>query len=119
MTLRELYSKLHGNYNEACQRLINETMASRFVIKFLNDSSMQNLRNAVAAGDIEKSFRSVHTLKGVSANLAFTDLYNTAWTLTEHLRSRQQTADPVMLEALEKEYARTVALIEEFRDSQQ
>lgn len=117
MTIKECYTKLEGNFEDACKRLINEKMAARFVLKFPSDPSMQFLRDAIIAGDIEASFRSVHTLKGVSSNLAFTKLYQAASNLTEQLRPRQQQADPVLLEALEEEYRRTVDIILEYADN--
>ena len=117
MTVKECYERLQGDYADACRRLINEAILTRFVLKFPTDPSMQQLRDAVAAGDVETSFRSVHTLKGVAANLGFTQLYQAAWNLTEQLRPRQETADPDFLEALEKEYQLTLEVIGEFQSS--
>lgn len=112
MNIKECYDELQGNFTDACSRLINEAMVTRFVQKFPQDPCMQQLRDAVAEGNIETSFRAVHTLKGVAGNLAFTKLYQAAWNLTEQLRPRLEQADPALLSALEEEYARTIAAIE-------
>lgn len=117
MTIKELYDTLSGDYNEACSRLINEQLVARFVQKFPSDPSMQNLRDAVAAGDIKASFRAVHTLKGVCGNLAFTKMYQAAWNLTEQLRPLTDQADAALLDILEQEYKKTVSTIEEFSRS--
>lgn len=117
MTIKELYATLSGDYNEACTRLINEQLVSRFVQKFPSDPSMQNLRDAVAAGDIKASFRAVHTLKGVCGNLAFTQLYQAAWNLTEQLRPLTEQADAALMDILEQEYQSTVNAIDAFSKS--
>lgn len=114
MTIEQVYEELNGNFAEACERLINKANVERFVKKFPQDPSMQGLRDAVAAGDIETSFRSVHTLKGVAGNLAFTALFQAAWNLTEQLRPRLEQADKDLLEALEKEYQHTIDTLNTF-----
>ncbi len=104
MDIRECYEALHGDFDQACKRLMNERMVTRFVLKFPSDPSMQQLREAVAAGDNENAFRAAHTLKGVAGNLAFTALYRAACDLTEQLRPLSEPADPSLLAALECEY---------------
>lgn len=118
MKLVELYENLHGDYNDACKRLINEKMVTRFVLKFPDDPSMQQLRDAVAAKDIETSFRAVHTLKGLAGVLAFTQLYKAAWDLTEQLRPRLDQADSKLLELVENEYKICIDSIKEFAANQ-
>lgn len=114
MNIQELYSLIQGNYDEACKRLINEEMVSHFVRRFLSDPTMLSLRDAVKEGDIEKSFRAAHTMKGLAANLSFTKLYQASWDLTEQLRPRLYPADKDLLAALEAEYRRTIDAIEEY-----
>lgn len=118
MTVEELYDNLNGDFQEACKRLLNEKMVANFVLKFPTDPSMKQLRDAVAAHDIESSFRAIHTLKSVSGVLSLTRLYKVAWDLTEQLRSRLDPADPALLELVEKEYARTIKAINEFAENQ-
>lgn len=119
MKLNELYEKLNGDYNDACKRLINEKMVTRFVLKFPDDPSVQQLRDAVAAKDIETSFRAVHTLKGLAGVLGFSQLYKAAWDLTEQLRPRLDQADPKLLETVENEYMLCINSIKEFAASQE
>ena len=104
MDIRECYEALHGDFDQACARLMNERMVTRFVLKVPSDPSMQQLRDAVTAGDNERAFRAAHTLKGVAGNLAFTALYQAASNLTEQLRPLSYPADPALLAALEREY---------------
>lgn len=114
MTIQECYQKLHGNYEEVSKRLINEKMVTHFTLRFPEDKSMKLLLEAVEAEDIESSFRNIHTLKGVSATLSYTELYKVSYDLTEQLRPRKALADPKLLKKVVNEYNRTIAIIKEF-----
>ena len=87
MTLKECYATLCGNYDEALSRLMNERLMERFIQKFLSDPSFKEIKDAFDNKDGEKAFRGAHTLKGVSANLAFTKLSTSSSLLTEALRN--------------------------------
>ena len=105
MTVQECYEKLHGNYEDAKSRLMNDRLITKFMLKFPGDDSITILREAVKAGDIETSFRGAHTLKGVAANLGFTELQQAASDLTEQLRSRTAQADPELVRRVEEAYS--------------
>lgn len=115
MTIEECYTKLRGNYSEAKTRLMNDKLIERFILKFPDDPSMSTLQAMVEAGDIEKSFRAVHTLKGVAANLAFTQLFRDASNLTEQLRPLQNTADPELYSTLQKTYDMVLSVLAEYK----
>ena len=114
MTLRECYEKIGGDYEGSCKRLMNEKLLERFLQKFFDDPSMQLLVDAVKEGNIESSFRAVHTLKGVAGNLGLSRLYNSAVNLTEQLRPRQNQADSALLLALIDEYNATTGTLKEY-----
>ena len=111
MTLKECYDQMKGSYEEAKGRLMTDSMIERFIFKFLDDQTMANLRKAVAEGDIAVSFREAHTLKGVAANLAFTQLQQAASQLTEQLRPQHGTADAALMANVEKAYGIVVDAI--------
>lgn len=104
MNLEKLYKEIHGDYAEAKARLMNDRLVEKFVLKFLSDPSMQQLRDAIASGEHDVAFRAVHTLKGVAANLSFTELWKAASALTEQLRHSDGTVDETLLENLENAY---------------
>lgn len=104
MNLEELYKSLHGDYAEVKARLMSDRLVEKFVLKFPSDSSMQQLRDAIASGDLATAFRAVHTLKGVAANLSFSELRETASALTEQLRRGDGTVDDVLLMKVENAY---------------
>lgn len=114
MTIEECYNKLHGDYNEAKGRLMSDRLIDRFIRKFPLDPSMDALREMVAVGDNPSAFRAVHTLKGVAANLAFTELFRNAFNLTEQMRDCVSDADPELLAAVEDSYALVIKTLEEY-----
>ena len=83
ISMREAYEKIGANYDDACARLMGEEMLARFALKFLDDESMDKLEAAMAAGDAKEAFMAAHTLKGVSQNLGFDNLYEPAVVVTE------------------------------------
>ncbi|MCQ2412234.1 MAG: Hpt domain-containing protein [Sphaerochaetaceae bacterium] len=99
MTIRECYERLHGDYDLALKRLMNERLIDKFILKFPADNSIAILRDAIATCNAGEMFRGAHTLKGVAANLAFTELQMAASQLTEQLRPCNE---PVNLELYEK-----------------
>ena len=114
VSMREAYEKIGANYSDACVRLMGEEMLSRFALKFLDDESMDQLEAALAAGDAKAAFMAVHTLKGVSQNLGFDNLYEPAFVVTEALRD----ADIVDgahdgMHALRQQYAATMGALRE------
>lgn len=87
MNLQNCYDEFGGDFNDALQRLPSEAMIKKFVLKFLEDKSFENLCDALKNSDYPKAFMAAHTLKGICQNLSFTKLYHSSASLTEALRS--------------------------------
>lgn len=118
MTIRECYTMLGGNYDEILERLSSESMVDKFVGFFLSDESYATLVKAMKSRNKEDAFRAAHTLKGVCANLSFTDLFNASSNLTEELRKPAEEisakADELFIKVKE-EYDRTVNAIHTYK----
>ena len=115
MTLQECYEKLHGNYEDAKSRLAMDRLIEKFMLKFLDDTSMDLLKTSVAEENIQESFRAAHTLKGVAANLAFTELMERVSELTEQLRPCTGPADKVLYQKVVESYDLTIQAIEAYK----
>lgn len=74
MTLKECYDALGGNYEDTVRRLYNEKLVEKFLFKFEEDPSFENLKKALEEEDLETAFRAAHTLKGVAQNMGFDNL---------------------------------------------
>ena len=112
MNIEQVYEAAGADYAEAIARLGKPERVQKFALKLPKDDSMANLRAAVESGDVATSFRMAHTLKGVAGNLSFTALYQAASDLTEQLRPQEAPADPALMEAVERAYARTISALE-------
>ena len=109
MNINECYQAMGADYEEVFGRLRSERLITKFVLKFPGDPSFSQLQSTLE----EKAFRAAHTLKGVAQNLGFTPLYEATATLTEVLRAGNLPEDDNMMNAVAKEYERTVAAIEQ------
>lgn len=83
---------------------MNDNIATKFALRFLNDTTYAKLLEAVENENIEESFRMAHTLKGVSGNLGFYKLANAASELCEQLRPLKEKANNELLANVKKEY---------------
>ena len=113
MTLQECYEKMGGDYAEVLERLIRSDRIEKFVEKFLEDPTYQMLCEAKAAGDAQAVFLHIHTLKGLSQNLGFGDLYRASHEMTEAVRGGVPLKDERLFEAVAKAYNQTVEAIKE------
>jgi len=104
MSIQDCYSLMNGDYNNAKARLMNDRLIDKYLRKFLDDKTVPQLMDAAKAGDREAVFVSAHTLKGVAANMAFSELEQYASQLTEQMRSRQQDPDKNLLESIANSY---------------
>ena len=72
MTVKEFYDSIGVSPDEVIKRFGgSETMLTKFLNKFLADTTFNQLEEAVAAGDNETTFRAAHTLKGLAGNFDF------------------------------------------------
>ena len=107
MTIRECYDELGLDFDAVLSRLVNEKLVQKFALKFLDDPSFQNLRDALDSKDVETAFRAAHTLKGVCLNLGFDNLYPSSKDLTELLCAGSMDGYEDLFAEVEKEYNRT------------
>ncbi|MGN1206247.1 MAG: Hpt domain-containing protein [Eubacterium sp.] len=95
MTVKEYYDAIGGDYDEVMSRLSMESMIQRFLQKFKEDKSFEQLSEAMQQMDCEAIFKAVHTLKGVALNLGLARLSEISMKLTELVRGRHEKGDEV------------------------
>ena len=115
MTLQECYSALGGSYDEVISRLRSERLVQKFVLKFLDDKSMELLKTSMVEETYEEAFRAAHTIKGICQNLSFTRLYESSSALSEALRDGFRPEAPALAKQVEQDYEETAAAIREFQ----
>ena len=92
-------------------RFPKDVVIKKFLSKFLADKSYANLKEAIAAGNVEEAFRAAHTLKGVCLNLGFDNLYKASSAITEIFRAGELAGAKEAFEEVEKQYNITVNAI--------
>lgn len=90
MLLKECYEAFGGDYESVRDRIPQEEIIRKFLIKFLSEPSYDNLCKALAAEEYTEAFRAVHSLKGVCQNLGFDQLQKSSSVLTELLRNSME-----------------------------
>ncbi len=114
MDLREFFLLVGGDYDEITARLLSERIILKYVLRFKDDTSLEELRTAFEQKNTEVAFRIAHTLKGVCSTLGLGNLYKYSYELTEVLRN-QNNIDMKKAEELfllvEKYYIETKDLI--------
>jgi HPt (histidine-containing phosphotransfer) domain-containing protein len=102
------------NVEEALKRVMNNgKLLARLLTKFKTDNVnlLEETCGFVAAGDYEKAKVSIHTLKGIAANLAFTELYKQTVELEAQIKNG--SANPDTQERVKKCFAETLVHIDE------
>lgn len=115
--LQACYEKMGGDYAEVLERLGNAERIEKYVVKFLEDPTYGMLCEAKAAGDDEAVFLQIHTLKGVSQNLGFGNLYRASYEMTEAVRGGKTLKDEQLFDAVKEAYFETIAVIKQYEDN--
>ena len=84
MTLKEFYEQIDSDYKDVIKRLCDEDMIKKFVFKFPEDPSFNDLKDGLKKNDAEKAFCAIHTLKGVCSIWALKDCMRQAINLQKN-----------------------------------
>lgn len=113
MTLESFYNTIGGDYKKTVERLYNETLLRKFVMKYRSDGTFAQLKEAHDSKNWEEAFRAAHTLNGLALNLGFNQLNKSASALTEHLRGGKPLTDESLYNAVERDHMLVINSIDE------
>jgi HPt (histidine-containing phosphotransfer) domain-containing protein len=88
----------------------NKKLYVKLLLKFKDSTKLDELEALLAAGDLEKSQGIVHTLKGLAANLSFTELFKQSLELETQIKAK--AVNTVQLDALKGAFAKTLQEID-------
>ncbi len=110
MTIRELYEKMGGNYDQAVRVMRSDKLIDKYVRKFLSSDLDVMLAEAGKTMDGTRLFESAHAMKGVCSNLGLDELAKAANEITEEFRpgNPRKLSDEAVRERLD-------AIAERFR----
>lgn len=106
MTVREFYDGIGVSADEVIGRFGgSEAMLERFLKKFLDDKTFEQLCAAMQSKDWDAVFAAAHTLKGLTGNFDFHGVREPAVKIVEQYRANNFDAIPPLFETLKAAYA--------------
>src|SRR5574344_2484752 len=88
MTFNEAINTIGVNTEETLRRFSgNQALMEKFIRKFPQDTTLESLEAAIASKDYKSIEETAHTLKGLSGNLGFTELYELSTALVTAVRT--------------------------------
>ena len=100
------------DWDEILDRFMgNENLIAKFMFKFLNDQSMNDLTKYLAEGNVSEAFKAVHTLKGVGANLGLKGFLTPVCELTEILRAGSMEGYKDKYDQIKPKYDELIAIL--------
>jgi len=95
------------DYADGIKRVMNNAkLYVKLLTKFRNDTKLDDLETALAAGDMEKAQAAAHTIKGVAANLSLAELFKQTLELESQIKA--QSVDPNQMETVKTVFAATL-----------
>ena len=87
MNVKEFYESINGDYQHALSIMMNDSLIERMIAKFMSNNSYQEMIDAYDKKDYASLFPLAHSFKGVTGNLALTELYEISSAITEATRN--------------------------------
>ncbi len=113
---QDLLTTLHdlGMDTEAALRRFagNTGLYQRFLLKFLEDETMEAVRAAVESENWEAMLMAAHTLKGVAGNLGLNPIFDACAMIVTSLRNGDTGAATSAYPELEASYGAVRAVLE-------
>ena len=78
MNVKDFFQEISGDYESVMLRFPSEDFALKFIIRFLDDTSFEDLCRNLEEGNYGEAFRAAHNLKGLGLSLGFTPLGKSA-----------------------------------------
>jgi len=107
--LKDKLIELGIDVDDAMNRFMgNDKLLTKFLGKFKDSPTFEELKASIAAGDNEASLRNSHSLKGVCGNLSLTGLYQLFSQQVELYRAGKPEEANAMMVEIEAAYKKIV-----------
>lgn len=102
------------NYVDGVKRFSgNIGLYEKFLFRFPQDPSYDEMIQAYESQDYDKAFRAAHTMKGVTGNLSLDTLHSCLIPFVEALRSKELDGADGMLDKVKASYRQVIDALEE------
>jgi hypothetical protein len=89
----------------------NEMLYIKFLKRFIEDESFQNMQGMFQQGNLEEAFKAAHTLKGLIANLGLDGIMGSVSPITEILRGGSDEGVAELMKQAGKEYELVIGIL--------
>lgn len=114
MNLKQACESLKVDYNNMMEKFAGmEAIYIKFLNKFLEDNTYNELENSWAIIDYEGIEKNAHTLKGVSGNLGLDTLFNVSNEIVQRVRRQEYEEIETLHQELKEEYEKTIEIIKQ------
>lgn len=112
MKLEEFCKSLEINYEENISRFAgNENIYIKFLKRFIEDSTYDNLKQAYSQKLYEDIEKNAHMLKGLAANLGINRIFSLSNDIVQSVRQKEFNKIDNLYNKLAKEYELTIQMI--------
>lgn len=87
MTLKELYERIGGDYEQALRVLRMDKLVDKHIRKYVKNGVVEKLVDAGNRMDPNEMFECAHAVKGISGNLGLRELSEMASEIAEEFRA--------------------------------
>ena len=113
MNIQEFYDSIDESYENVSSRMMgNQKLVEKFVRKFLDDPTYEQIKEAVDKMDYDEILRTTHTMKGIASNLEFTHLQQKSAKAVDMIRAGQREEVLPVIGEIEKEYQKVIEQIQ-------
>jgi HPt (histidine-containing phosphotransfer) domain-containing protein len=99
------------NQQEGLGRVLNNAkLYVKLLNKFKTDTNGDELLETLRGGDYEKAQVQAHTIKGIAANLSFSELFKQSLELEAQIKAR--AVDPERVESFKRCFNETLAAVD-------
>ena len=113
MKLKDICYELDINYEENISRFAgNENIYIKFLKRFLEDNTYNNLKQAYSQKSYEDIEKYSHMLKGLAANLGINRIFLLSNEIVQNVRQKEFNKLDNLYDKLVKEYELTIQMIE-------
>ncbi|MBO5712427.1 MAG: Hpt domain-containing protein [Acholeplasmatales bacterium] len=88
MDVKDIYSKINGDYNKVLDIFKSDALIERFLKKFILSNELNLLYSSIKDKNHDEAYRYAHTFKGMAMSLYLTDLINVSQELVDLYKSK-------------------------------
>ena len=119
MKIEKLYKDLEKwgcDVPGAKERFDDDELFATCINLFLEDENLKKLNEEIENNDCQEAFNAAHTIKGVSANLGLTPIYDAVSDVVQELREDKLESSRALIPKLNSEMEKMIEIVKDCQD---